>query len=253
MVDNYNKQIEIESAQTYELHLSELKYITIIKGEHTYFEHLQMLQYVNMIVDDVMVFGKDLKVRFKISITNHIMDLEFDNLYPFINGMVIFIIDLSKIVSIKNIVKTLNHMIDINIDRNEQITYTDLEKRNLFNTIDIVDQALCYDGKLKEVFSKRLLFDESIKFSLFDLQLVENGASEINLISYSAGISIWLNSFRVLFSFDNKDSYHWYFTDDPAFDLESIRHLFKLFLGKKLNKSIIDIKREIQLIEMQII
>lgn len=253
MVENSNKKIEIESARSYELNLSELKYISIIKGNHTSFDPSKMIQYINMIADDVMVYGEDFKVIFNVSITGHILDFEFKSLYPFINGLVMFSIDLREDVNFQRIARTLDHLIDINIRHGQRINYTDLSQHTMFSNINIVDQALFYDGKLKEVFSKRSLFEESVKFSFFDLNFLNNGAKEIQLLSLSAGVSIWIDINKVSFSFDSKDSSSWYFTDDASFDMLSIRQLFVLYLGKKLNKPIIDVRREIQLIEMQTI
>jgi len=253
MVENSNKKIEIESARSYELNLSELKYISIIKGNHTSFDHSKMIQYINMIVDDVMVYGEDFKVIFNVSITGHILDFEFKSLYPFINGLVMFSIDLREDFNFQRIARTLDHLIDINIRHGQRINYTDLSQHTMVSNINIVDQALFYEGKLKEVFSKRSLFEESVKFSFFDLNFLNNGANEIQLLSLSAGVSIWIDINKVSFSFDSKDSSSWYFTDDSSFDMLSIRQLFVLYLGKKLNKPIIDVRREIQLIEMQTI
>jgi hypothetical protein len=253
MSNTYFKKIEIESGSTYALFVSELKYISIIDIPYTSFEHLQMIKYLDIIVDDVMVYGVDFKVEFSIYIDHQTMNFECNYLYPFINGLVIFIIDLSRDVSVQRVAKTLDHMIDINIMHDQQINYTDLSQHTMFGNIDIVDQALFYEGKLKEVFSKRSLFEESIKFSFFDLNFLNNGATEIQLLSLSAGVSIWIDINKVSFRFDGKDSSSWYFTDEASFDMLSIRQLFVLYLGKKLNKPIIDVRREIQLIEMQTI
>lgn len=253
MSTTHVRKIDIESGIVYELFVSELKYISITNIPYTSFEHLQMNKYMDIIVDDVMVFGVDFKVKFSISIDNHTMNFECDYLYPFINGLVIFIIDLSRDVSVQRVAKTLDHMIDINIMHDQQINYTDLSQHTMFGNISVVDQALCYDGKLKEVFSKRSLFEESVKFSFFDLNFLNNGSTEIQLLSLSAGVSIWIDINKVSFRFDGKDSSSWYFTDEASFDMLSIRQLFVLYLGKKLNKPIIDVRREIQLIEMQTI
>jgi hypothetical protein len=63
-------------------------------------------------------------------------------------------------------------------------------------------------------------------------------------------MSIFINQVKVIFRLAD-DSYSWNFTDDTEFDILSIRQLFTLYLCKLLNKKITDLKREIQLIEME--
>jgi hypothetical protein len=240
----------ISSGHSYHMLLSSLKNITIIDSNHTPTDHVNMQKYLTLIVDDVLLFGYNVEVSFSLSINNHIMLLEVEKLYPFVKDNIDFRIDLIQDVDIKHVVAILDDTVARDEANNNHIHYTDLKNRNTLKNVDIVDNALFYDGTLKESFLNNLIKSESFKFSFFDMSILNNGVSGIELRSEIYDMSIFINQVKVIFRLAD-DSYSWNFTDDTEFDILSIRQLFTLYLSKLLNKKITYLKREIQLIEME--
>lgn len=252
VLEHLNEEDLVMNNARYLCDINELRHQKVLfVGPET---NKKISEYLSLIVDDILVFGVHFETEFSLNVKNNMFTLEMTKSYPFVGQFIELKFDLNDPVDIKNISSQLDELRKHHnyLDHVNYYVSLDIGKQFL-NRIDIIEKALDYNGRLKDVYFKRSLYKVKEKFSFFDFEVKNRSFLELTLHSSETDMTIEIESNYIFIGFSDCDRFSWTFTDDHASDVSIIRKMFIIYLEKKLNKKISDLKREIQLIEMQTI
>lgn len=250
VLENLNEEDLVMNNARYLCEIDELRYQKVLfVGTEA---NQKISAYLSMIVDDILVFGEHFETEVSLSVNNNMFTIEMTKSYPFVGSYIELKFDLNKPVDINNISSQLDELRKhhIYLERVNYYVSLDVGKKFL-NRIDIIEKALGYDGRLKDVYLNRSIYKTKEKFSFFDFEVKNRSFLELTLHSSETDMTIEIESNYIFIGFSDYDKFSWTFTDDEASDVSIIRKMFIIYLEKKLDKKILDLKREIQLIEME--
>jgi hypothetical protein len=205
--------------------------------------------------EDLLAFGPDRTVGICIRFIGDICEVELNNSYPFIIRRCTFKFDVSKQFDQFSLVEQLDIFLNRHIQMYPESCFNLIESgRKFLESITILEKALFYTNELTEVYLKSHFLEVS-RFSFFD---INRKSTHLGLeIQSKIGIYISLNGQYIHFNFGKKNDlcehFKWVRTSNMENDILMIRNFFIIYLEKLRGHSIKDLKREIQLIEMQTI
>lgn len=250
VLEHLNEENLVMNHARYLCNLDELRYqkVLFIGNE----SNQKISEYLNMIVDDILVFGEHFETEFSLNVEDDMFTIEMTRSYPFVGQFIELKFDLNEPVDIKNISSQLDELRRHHNYLDHVNYYVSLDSGKQFlKRIDIIEKALDYDGGLKDVYFNRSIYKSKEKFSFFEFEVKNRSFLELTLQSAETDITIEIESNYIFIGFSDCDRFSWTFTDDETSDASIIRKMFIIYLEKKLNKKIVDLKREIQLIEME--
>ena len=205
--------------------------------------------------DDLLAFGSDITVGICIRFSGNICEVDFEKSYPFIMRKCTFKFDVSKQFDQFSLVEQLDVFLNSHIQIYSESCFMLIENGKKFlESITILEKALFYTNELTEVYLQSQ-FLETSHFSFFNMSRKSTDLG-LELVS-EIGIYISINRQYIQFNFGKKSNPCEYFKWNRTFNMENdivmIRSLFIVYFEKLRGYPIKDLKREIQLIEMQTI
>ena len=205
--------------------------------------------------DDLLAFGSDITVGICIRFSGNICEVDFEKSYPFIMRKCTFKFDVSKQFDQVSLVEQLDVFLNDHIQMYPESCFMLIENGKKFlESITILEKALFYNNELTEVYLQSQFLEKS-RFSFFNMSRKSTHLG-LEIVS-EIGIYISINRQYIHFNFGKKSDLCEHFKWNRTFNMENdilmIRNFFIIYLEKLRGYPIKDLKREIQLIEMQTI
>lgn len=217
----------------------------------------KLSEYLSFIADDVLPFVEDNKIYYNIAVHETRCDLLLSHAYPFFETNVLtFKIDFEQDFNSLLIVEQLN------VYAQEQLTDP---KTNFFvlikdglqflETIKILENVLGIGNQLTSLYYNNSILKPINEVSFLS---IDHQRRQLSLEMVSKGelaLDIHISQSNLAFLFGKRDgtseNFTWLRTDCIEHDTLMVRQFFIIYLEKWLGYKITDLKREIQLLEME--
>ena len=216
-----------------------------------------LLQYLDFIADDLSTFDLE-RIGYAITAHSDCCEIELWDAYPFVKKFIKFQLDLNKDFDSDEVVKQLNLFVGDQLKEKHANCFVLIDDGwKLLETIKILEHALFFDNELTSIYYQHSIFKNMNTFSFLH---VDHQKSELSLemaSKHPLNLEIQISVYNLAFLFGKKngcyENFTWLRTDNMEYDILMVRQFFIIYLEKALGYKITDLKREIQLIEMETI
>lgn len=218
----------------------------------------RLTEYLKFIADELAIFGKNNEIQCCIISNLKIYKIELGSSYPFLKYFITLKIDIEQPFSPDIIVQQLDKLTEAQLlDGSANCFVMTKDGQRFLETINILEKVLYCENKIKSLYFKDSFYNTHKTFSFFSLmiktsELVLEFVANIGIQIY---IRISINNLAFEFgeSTEYFDSFTWSRTTDKEHDTNIVRNFFIIYLEKIRGYQIKDLKRELQLIEMEYI
>lgn len=219
-----------------------------------------MQQIITCLYNDIAVWGVDRVINIKLNYDDTNITLAIDHAYPFMEASDTFNFKFPN--KSKNILELFVHQLGFYTDRkvnNESIkSIVSIEEGQKFiESLNILDRILCLNSSITQAYLENPDFTGNKMVSCVNMGFQSINQTNIQLSMYiSDVIEIQVNSFNIAFLFgdirERSENFTWLRTHDIENDIAILKQLFIIYLSKFVGYPIIDLAREMQLLEMQL-
>lgn len=216
----------------------------------------RLSEYLNFIADDLLYMEKDSKIYYRIIAADDHFELKMCNGYPFLNQNISFDINIEENFNSFKVVDHLNALTNSQL-KDPQANFFVLINDGLqfLETIKILENVLDFDNQLTNIYYNNSIFTPINEISFLKIKHQKRDLSLEMMSKGELELQININRHNLSFVFGKKDSisesFTWLRTNCIDYDTTMIRQFFIIYLEKWLGYKITDLKREIQLIEME--
>lgn len=220
----------------------------------------KLSEYLNFIADDLTSLGLNHDIQYCILSHPKIFKLEMWLSYPFLKTYVTLKLDIEKPFNPEMIIRQLDELTNNQVQDCSANCFVRLSDGQRFlETISILDNVLCCAGEIQFLYTNYALYNRTSHrtFSFFNvsvhsseliLEFESKRGTQINIQISQNSLSFKFNK-----SSEELECFTWKRTADIDYDTKMIQRLFIMYFEKIRGYEIIDLKREFQLIEMEII
>lgn len=218
----------------------------------------RLSEYLTFIANDLSSLGLNHDIQYCILSHIQIFKLELWLSYPFLKTFVTLKFDIEKPFNPQIIIQQLDELTHNQVQDCSVNCFVRLSDGQRFlETISILEKVLCCDGEIKTLYTNYALYNRYLyrNFSFFNVSV---HISELILEFESkqgTAIDIQINQNSLSFKFNKASQeleyFTWKRTADIDYDTKMIQRLFIMYLEKIRGYEITDVKRELQLIEME--
>lgn len=269
--------IMLSNNNDYTIMLTDLRRVNIKKFSKK--KNNRMLDYFNLLVDDLLIYNGDFELDVEISLNadDMFMTIMLEKSYPYYDDCIFICFDLKEKASIQTLAKALS-----NVDTYEQDHWYDKEDIvkfidcsfgydhelmlndhppmfietgcELMRNVRLVDQALYFDNQLVKTFQDyKIQTDNDIRIKSSSFTFTMRGTRNPDVFVNSVYLDIRIENDSMQFTFDKDNTFTFTTTTNFERDFNMLQMFIKMFIEKKKNHDIHDLKSELILLDMEAI
>lgn len=238
----------------------------------------RMLAYFDLLVDDLLIYNGDFELDVEISMSpdNMFMSIMLEKSYPYYDDYIFLYFDLKEKASIQNLAIALSNLdtdnrehwddkddivkyIDCSFGYDHELMLSDYPPMTieygcgLMRNVRLVDKALYFENQLVKTFRDNNITSNGISIDSSSFTFTMQGTKEPDIFVNSAYLDIRIENDGVKFTFDKDNTFTFTTTTNFERDFNMLQMFIKMFIEKKKDYDIHDLKSELLLIEMETI
>ena len=239
----------------------------------------RMLAYFDLLVDDLLIYNGDFELDVEISMSPNdmFMSIMLEKSYPYYEDCIFLCFDLKEKASIQSLARALSNIdtddrehwddkddivkyIDCSFGYDHELMLSDYPPMTieygcgLMRNVRLVDKALYFENQLVKTFhDNNIHTGNDIRIDSSSFTFTMQGTREPDIFVNSAYLDIRIENDGVKFTFDKDNTFTFTTTTNFERDFNMLQMFIKMFIEKKKDHDIHDLKSELLLIEMETI
>lgn len=228
----------------------------------------RLTEYLQFIANDLFPMVQENTIHYRIIAADKSFELtlcnnspiqsNLFNAYPFLSQNIIFTINIEEDFDSSHIVKELDIFVNSQLqDPKANFFVLINDGLQFLETIKILENVLGFDNQLTSIYYKNSILKPINDISFFSIKHQKMELSLKMVSKSNTNIEIQISQTKLSFIFGELDeiseSFTWLRTECMEHDTLMVRQFFIIYLEKMLGYKITDLKREIQLLEMDAI
>lgn len=218
----------------------------------------RLTEYLTFIADELVGLGKNNEIQCCIVSNLKIYTIELGSSYPFLKYFITLKIDIEKPFNPDIIVQQLDELTEAQLlDSSANCFVMIKDGQRFLETINILEKVLYCDNKIKSLYFDDSFYNTNKTFSFFSLRIKTSELVLEFVANIGIQISIRISRNNIAFEFGESteyfDGFTWSRTAVKEHDITVVRNFFIIYLEKIRGYQITNLKRELQLIEMECI